>query len=147
MSLLAATRDDDFHFSAVVSGAGISDWATMSMHSDIPSWVTSMSGKAPWESDDINDVQQRKCSPIYHMKKVRSPVLLFHGQDDTRTPKEQSIGFYRGLKARGVDATLVMYKGEGHGYPTFWKKSNAVDMAERLERFFEKHVKRGPATK
>lgn len=140
---LAATRDADFHFAAIVAGAGMSDWATMAQVTDIPSWVAEMSGTLPWQSDDINNVQQRKCSPLYHMQDVQSPVLLIHGEDDWRVGKEQSIAFYRGLKARGKEVTLVLYRGEGHGWPLPWEKKNSKDMVERMEKFFDEHVRKG----
>jgi dipeptidyl aminopeptidase/acylaminoacyl peptidase len=76
-------------------------------------------------------------SPITHVDKVRSPVLLFHGTEDKAVPHQQSVDFAEAVRRRGGIAELVSYEGEGHG---FTKELNRRDMIERMERFLDKYV-------
>jgi len=76
-------------------------------------------------------------SPIVHVEKVRSPVLLFHGTDDKAVPCQQSIDFADAVRRRGGTAELVTYEGEGH---VFAKETNRRDVLLRMERFLDKYV-------
>lgn len=44
------------------------------------------------------------------------PALLVHATDDTAVPVENSLLFYKGLKDKGVSATLHVYAKGGHGF-------------------------------
>lgn len=44
------------------------------------------------------------------------PTLLVHATDDTGVPVENSLLFYKGLKEKGVPATLHIYAKGGHGF-------------------------------
>ena len=57
-------------------------------------------------------------SPIFHVKNVRTPVLIQGGLEDDNVPHTQLEEFYRALKRVGVDAHLVGYPGSTHDeYP------------------------------
>lgn len=76
-------------------------------------------------------------SPIVHVEKVRSPVLLFHGTEDKAVPCQQSIDFADAVRRRGGTAELVTYEGEGH---VFAKEATRRDVLVRMERFLDKYV-------
>ena len=42
-------------------------------------------------------------SPIGHVMKAKTPTLLLHGMEAVRCPYPQSVEFYKGLQAAGVD--------------------------------------------
>ena len=48
-------------------------------------------------------------SPIRYVKNARTPTLIVFGQRDERVPPTQGYELYEGLKARGVEAKLVIY--------------------------------------
>ncbi|MEX3008420.1 prolyl oligopeptidase family serine peptidase [Hoeflea sp. TYP-13] len=55
-------------------------------------------------------------SPIFHVKNVRTPVLIQGGMLDDNVPHTQLEEFYRALKRAGAEAHLVGYPGSTHEY-------------------------------
>ncbi len=82
-----------------------------------------------------------KRSPLYYVKKARTPILILHGKNDTRVPPSQSMELYRNLKNLGqTPARLVHYPGEGHGNR---RAAAQLDYNLRMLRWFE-HYLTGP---
>jgi dipeptidyl aminopeptidase/acylaminoacyl peptidase len=54
-------------------------------------------------------------SPIYHVEKSKTPLLILHGKDDPRVNRGQSMELYRHFKMQQKPVRLVFYPGEGHG--------------------------------
>lgn len=140
MSYLAPTRDSTFHFAAAIAGAGVSDWDTMALTSDIPTYEARLAGNAPW-MNTVNETNGRKGSPIYHMQDINTPFLILHGEKDQRVPVEQAIGFHRGLRARGKECEMVIYPREGHGVPMPFERPHYIHMLKKMGEFLEKHLK------
>src|SRR5437764_8734983 len=67
-------------FKAAVSQRSIADWSGWWYNADIiaPSWFHG----APWESED--DFKAR--SPITHIDKIKTPLMLLEGESDLRPP-------------------------------------------------------------
>ena len=76
----------------------------------------------------------RMASPINCVTKDSAPFYLLHGDKDKWVPLTQSEEFYRALKAAGVEATLAVVKGGGHGIIATPK------FAEEIYRFYQKHL-------
>lgn len=55
-------------------------------------------------------------SPIFHVRNVRTPVLIQGGLLDDNVPHTQLEEFYRALKRAGADAHLVGYPGATHDF-------------------------------
>lgn len=54
-------------------------------------------------------------SPMAHIKNVKTPTLLLHGEDDIDVPITQAEEFYIGLRKLEVPTRFVRYPNEGHG--------------------------------
>lgn len=66
----------------------------------------------PW--DDWELFLER--SPIYWADRSTTPLLILHGEEDSRVHPSQSLEMYRHLKLRGrAPVRLIFYPGEGHG--------------------------------
>ncbi len=50
------------------------------------------------------------------MKNVVTPTLFLHGEQDNDVHITQAEEMYTALRRRGVDAMLVRYPREGHGF-------------------------------
>ncbi|KAF6265687.1 Alpha/Beta hydrolase protein [Scenedesmus sp. NREL 46B-D3] len=74
--------------------------------------------------------QQR--SPIHSADKISAPVALFQGDEDKIVPPEQSEAMWEALKAKGLPTTLMMYKGEQHGF----RKAENIRSALEGEMYF-----------
>ncbi|MFC2079650.1 alpha/beta hydrolase fold domain-containing protein, partial [Candidatus Bipolaricaulota bacterium] len=56
-------------------------------------------------------------SPLSHVSSGLPPFLIMHGSDDLVVPVEQSLVFNEALGATGVESTLIIIAGAGHGFP------------------------------
>lgn len=126
------------HFAAAVASVGISDQISKFGTTDIPKEMYNVHARSyPWA--DWMWMLER--SPIYHADKARTPLLIMHGDSDTRVHPSQSLEMYRHVKVRTeTPVRLVYYPGEGHG-----NKNTAAryDFALRLERWMNHYLK-GP---
>jgi acetyl esterase/lipase len=77
----------------------------------------------------------RQISPIYHVSPDDPPTLIIHGDADKLVPIQQAEMIVEKLKATGVEAKLVVKKGEAHGWKD-WHK----DMAT-IADWFDAHLK------
>ena len=98
-------------FKAVSVGAGISDWMTYYVNTDIYPFTRQYLKATPWDDPEI----YRKTSPISYIKTAKTPTLIQHGELDKRVPIPNAYELYRGLEDRGVPVKMVVYKGFGHG--------------------------------
>ncbi|HEY2014705.1 MAG TPA: S9 family peptidase [Bryobacteraceae bacterium] len=97
-------------FKAVSVGAGISDWVTYYVNTDIHPFTRQYLKATPWEDPEI----YKKTSPITYVNRAKTPTLIQHGDQDKRVPPPNSFELYQALKDRGVPAKLILYKGFGH---------------------------------
>ncbi len=82
-----------------------------------------------------------KSSPIYWVKRNRTPTLILHGADDPRVHPAQSLELYRHLKMLDqAPVRLVLYPGEGHGNR---RAAARFDYMLRTMRWME-HYLQGP---
>ena len=81
-------------------------------------------------------------SPIYHVENANTPLLIMHGEEDTRVSPTQSYELYRNIKVRKPDTPvrLVLYPGEGHGNQ---QAAARYDYNLRMMRWFENYLKTG----
>jgi dipeptidyl aminopeptidase/acylaminoacyl peptidase len=97
-------------FKAVSVGAGISDWMTYYVNTDIHPFTRQYLKATPWDDADI----YRKTSPIFYIRNAKTPTLIQHGDQDKRVPPPNSFELYQGLRDVGVPVKLILYKGFGH---------------------------------
>ena len=95
-------------FKAISVGAGISNWVTYYVNTDITRQYLQAT---PWGDMDI----YLKTSPMTNINKASTPTLIQHGEFDKRVPIPNAYELYRGLQDRGIPSKLIVYKGFGHG--------------------------------
>jgi dipeptidyl aminopeptidase/acylaminoacyl peptidase len=98
-------------FKAISVGAGISDWTTYYVNTDITPFTRQYLQATPWEDPEV----YAKTSPITTIKQAKTPTLIQQGSNDKRVPVPDSFELYRGLQDEGVPARLILYTGFGHG--------------------------------
>ncbi|KAH7927715.1 alpha beta-hydrolase [Leucogyrophana mollusca] len=85
--------------------------------SDIPDWYFAEFGLS-FEPDTLLTPETYKklfnASPIAHVDKVRTPVLLAIGEDDLRVAPTQGRGYYHALKGRGKQVEMLTFPKETH---------------------------------
>ena len=98
-------------FKAISVGAGISNWVTYYVSTDITPFTQQYLGATPWSDMNI----YLKTSPMTNINKAATPTLIQHGEFDRRVPISNAYELYRGLQDRGIPSKLIVYKGFGHG--------------------------------
>jgi dipeptidyl aminopeptidase/acylaminoacyl peptidase len=91
-------------------------------------------GMAPHQGNLMDALWER--SALRHVAKVRTPVLLLHGENDNDVPIGESEQFYIALKDVGVETVMVRYPREGHGLR---ESRHVVDSIDRSTAWYEKH--------
>jgi dipeptidyl aminopeptidase/acylaminoacyl peptidase len=127
ISAFLATNTD--RFKAISVGAGISDWTTYYVNTDITPFTRQYLHATPWDDPDI----YARTSPITTIKKAKTPTLIQHGENDRRVPIPNGYELFRGLRDQGVPATMIVYAGFGHGITK--PRSNRAVLQHNLDWF------------
>ena len=98
-------------FKAISVGAGISNWMTYYVNTDIHPFTRQYLKATPWSDEEIYE----KTSPMSAIKNASTPTLIQHGEYDKRVPTANAYELLQGLRDVGVETTLIIYKGFGHG--------------------------------
>lgn len=97
-------------FKAASLGAMVSDWiddyGSVAYYSN-ERWFI---GGNPWSKPG----RWRARSSLTYANRVRTPVLLHHGDDDTSCAPFQSMNYFVAVRRFGGTARLIRYPGEGH---------------------------------
>lgn len=88
----------------------------------------------PWVDPD----GYRRNSPLSFVNKVQTPLLMLHGEFDTRGAPTQAELFFQGLYSRGRTAELVRYGGESHSLHQ--SPANVRDVFERTVAWFDRFL-------
>lgn len=120
-------------FQAVSVGAGISDWMTYYVNTDIHPFTRQYLKATPWDDPEI----YRKTSPITYIANARTPTLIQHGELDKRVPIPNAYELYQALKDKGVPVRMAVFKGFGHGIN---KPKQALAVLEQNFAFFSEWI-------
>lgn len=92
-----------------------------------------------WDSPETYNT----LSPFMHADKMKSPLLLIHGEADNNsgTFPLQSERYFNALKGLGATARLVMLPKESHGYSAkesvlhvLWEQDQWLEICEKQKR-------------
>jgi dipeptidyl aminopeptidase/acylaminoacyl peptidase len=132
ISAFLTTRHAD-RFRAISVGAGISDWMTYYVNTDIHPFTRQYLKATPWDDPKI----YADTSPMTYVKQAKTPTLIQHGDQDARVPVPNAFQLYQGLRDQNVPVRLAIFKGFGHGLNK--PKANRAAMEQNWE-FFVKHI-------
>ena len=76
-------------------------------------------------------------SPISFAARIRTPLLMLHGDADPVVPVEQSRMMAAAIAEAGGIVALCVYEGEGHG---FRQPEHQLDEYRRIGSFIAEHV-------
>ena len=132
-ALAGATLEPDVYRCAV-SYAGMSDMPRM------VDWTGGYEGERYLlrftGARSRNDDALSAISPALHADKVRIPILLMHGRDDTNVPLDQSYYMANALKRAGKPVEFQIFDGTDHGLS---KGETRLQMLQATVAFLEKH--------
>lgn len=120
-------------FAAAAVRCPVTNWLSFAGTADIVQWAYHRFDGYFWE----NPTKWLEHSPLMHVGKVKTPVLLMTGELDLRTPMSQTEEYYAALKMRGVPAVMLRFNEEYHG--TGSKPSNYMRTQLYIMDWFAKY--------
>ncbi len=137
MTMYLTTKTDIF--ACAISHAGIS---SISSYWGEGYWGYLYSTEAtknsyPWNNPKLYTEQ----SPLFNADKVKTPILLLHGDRDTNVPNGESIQFYTALKILGKDAELVLIEDTDHFVQKYEQR---IKWNNSILSYFDKYLKGRP---
>lgn len=134
-AIWAITRNPE-RYRCAASFAGVGDWRAMLKYDR--RYLTK-EANARWQARVTGDgeLDLLAVSPTPQAARITRPLLIGHGEDDTRVPISQAKKLVAALKAAGnSNFEYKAYVGEGHG---FADPANRQDWFDRLDAFLAKH--------
>lgn len=134
MTMFLQTQTDIF--AAAVSHAGIS---SISSYWGEGYWGYAYSSGAsahsyPWNNQEMYVKQ----SPLFNADKVKTPLLLMHGSQDTNVPPGESIQMFTALKILGKPVELIQVKDENHVISDYKRR---IEWMNSIMAWFDKWLK------
>jgi len=131
-------------FSAAVAGAPVTD--LVSYYHDV-AWDYKLIQMSRMENQQLRlgdsfynmkDAYYQN-SPLAHVEKVSTPLLLWTGNRDTNVNWSQSVFMYMALKRLGKKAKLLLYEDEDH---ILFKPQNQNHLSLSIFNWMETYVKK-----
>jgi len=132
ISAFLTTKHAD-RFKALSVGAGISNWVTYYVNTDIHPFTRQYLKATPWDDPKI----YADTSPMTYIKNAKAPTLIQHGDKDPRVPIPNAFELYQGLQDQKVPVELMIFRGFGHGLDK--PKANRAAMQQNWD-WFGKHL-------
>ena len=116
-------------FSAGASHYGVSDLEALAKdtHKFESRYLDTLVGPYPARKD-LYEAR----SPIHHVGKLATPLILLQGSEDPVVPPAQSEVMFEALRAKGVPVAYLLFQGEQHGF----RKAENIKRALQAELFF-----------
>jgi dipeptidyl aminopeptidase/acylaminoacyl peptidase len=123
-------------FAAGVNLFGIVNFETFFEHTE--PWMAAISGTEYGDPQTQRDLL-RQLSPIHKLERVKAPLLVLHGANDTNVPVVEAEQVVETLRKRGVEVGYVLFPDEGHG---FRLSPNRVRSTVATVDWFRRHLLR-----
>lgn len=134
MTLAALTEFPDL-FAAGADLYGIVNFATFFAHSE--PWMAAISTTEYGDPKTQKDLLDR-LSPIHKIDRIKAPLIVLHGANDTNVPVVEAEQTVAALRKRGLPVEYVLFPDEGHG----WRKTaNRITSTVAITKFFAKYLK------
>jgi len=80
-------------------------------------------------------------SPIHKAHLIKTPLLVVHGENDTRVPVSEARQILKAVTDNGGIVDSLIFSNEGHGVG---KTVNVIEEYRRQVAFFDEHLKKAP---
>jgi dipeptidyl aminopeptidase/acylaminoacyl peptidase len=127
-------------FKAACAQRSISNWITYEGTGDISYWFNPGEHGGNFET---NAQLLWDISPMKFADKAKTPTLFIHSDEDYRCYMGEGIAMYTVLKMNGVDARMVLFRGENHGLSRNGRPRSRVRRLEEIVDWMDKYLKEG----
>ena len=129
----------DNRFKAACSQRGVYDLATFFGEGNAWRLVPNYFGGYPWEPA-VRETLVRE-SPISYVQNIKTPYIIFHGDNDRRTGFVQSEMLFRSLKAMNRPVEYVRHPNATHEITRSGDNRQRIDQMLRTYEFFERWIR------
>ena len=136
--LVAWLVGNDHRFKAACAQRGVYDLRTFFGEGNAWRLVPSYFSGYPWEKTTYDIIERE--SPINYVQNVRTPLIMFHGENDLRTGVISSEQFYKSLKVLGRPVEYVRHPGATHEITRTGNNRQRMDQMLRTYEFFERYI-------
>ncbi len=121
-----------------VSLAGMPDIISF-LESIPPTWTPFKKMLYEIVGDPVKDKEQlTAASPYHNVDKIKVPIFIAQGTNDTKVKKSITDKFVQKLKENGVTVKYMVKENEGHG---FRNEENRIEFYRETELFLAKYLK------
>jgi len=128
----------DNRFKAAFAQRGVYDLTTFMGEGNAWRLVPNYFGGYPWE-EKIKPILERE-SPYTYIDKIKTPLLIKHGENDLRTGVIQSEMMFKSMKIMGKEVEYVRMPGGTHELSRSGNIRQRIDRMLRIYEFFERYV-------
>lgn len=97
-------------------------------------------GATPWEKPNL----YIENSPLFHLPKVKTPLVIMHNDADDAVPWYQGIELFTALRRLNKPVWMLNYNGEAHN---LIERKNKKDIQVKQQEFFDYMLKGTPPAK
>jgi dipeptidyl aminopeptidase/acylaminoacyl peptidase len=123
-------------FKAACAQRGVYDLRTFLGEGNAWRLVPNYFGGYPWQPDILKKLEKE--SPINYVHNIKTPLIIFHGEQDLRTGVIQSEQLYKSLKILGRPVEYVRHPGATHEITRSGNNRQRIDQMLRTWEFFER---------
>lgn len=129
----------DQRFKAACAQRGVYELGTFFGEGNAWRLVPNYFGGYPWE-EKAKPILARE-SPINYVDKIKTPFIIFHGENDLRTGVIQSEMLFKSLKVLGRTVEYVRHPGGTHELTRSGNNRQRIDQMLRTIEFFDRFIK------
>ena len=79
----------------------------------------------------------RALSPIHKLDRIRTPLIVLHGANDTNVPVVEAEQIVANLRSRQIPVEYILFPNEGHGWTQL---PNRVRATVSIVNFFSQRL-------
>lgn len=135
-TLSGITKTPDL-YAAAIDYVGVANMFTF-MNSIPPYWEPMREMLYEMVGNPAKDsLMLAEASPVFHIDKIKTPLLVAQGAKDPRVNKGESDQIVEALKGRGIAVEYIVKDNEGHG---FRNEENRFEFYRAMEKFLDAHL-------
>nr|NIP44762.1 S9 family peptidase [candidate division Zixibacteria bacterium]NIR68152.1 S9 family peptidase [candidate division Zixibacteria bacterium]NIS17828.1 S9 family peptidase [candidate division Zixibacteria bacterium]NIS49367.1 S9 family peptidase [candidate division Zixibacteria bacterium]NIT54146.1 S9 family peptidase [candidate division Zixibacteria bacterium] len=91
----------------------------------------------PWTNPEVYE----QCSPITYAKKIKTPLLIIHSEQDLRCGLEQGQNLFATLKLMKKRVEMVIFPEEPHGLSRHGRPDRRLARLDWISKWFNRYLK------
>jgi dipeptidyl aminopeptidase/acylaminoacyl peptidase len=124
-------------FKAAVTQRSVTNFVSFYGSSDLGFDIDREIKGTPWKNLD----SWWEMSPIKHVAKIKTPLLIIHSEQDLRCPIEQAEQLFVSLKKLKRKVEMVRFPGEPHGLSRCGRPDRRMARLGWILKWFDRHLK------